>query len=267
MVAFSSLLENYAGVPFTRQWTIRVSQAPETIEVSEHAPKVVDTDVESQFGSRAGANVGHDTMDIVSTRNLSEAITKVEEEEVPKLNRINTTFLETLKKPGFNTKSQLVIPRSKPWSAARYSFYVIISVAGVSKSHAALRVVSKAISVGIFCIGTATFASTTLVTITVTLAVLCMALSAGVFGRVIGLWMASEFMIEQPILQRTVRTNADANTYIRTMLEKPGMMFEINGHVFLNGRCVARYNSWLSWSTFFGILASPFDLNKISVTV
>lgn len=43
MVALSSLLENFAGVPFTKQWTMRVSKAPGTVDISDDAPIVADT--------------------------------------------------------------------------------------------------------------------------------------------------------------------------------------------------------------------------------
>jgi hypothetical protein len=41
IVAMSSLMENLAGVPFSRQWTIRVSRAPR-IEIDEGAPWAIE---------------------------------------------------------------------------------------------------------------------------------------------------------------------------------------------------------------------------------
>src|SRR5271163_4723006 len=38
-VAASSLIENYAGVPFSKQWTIRVSRAPR-VRISDDAPLI-----------------------------------------------------------------------------------------------------------------------------------------------------------------------------------------------------------------------------------
>lgn len=39
MVALSSIMENIVGVPFTHQWTLRVSRAPK-VRISDDAPLV-----------------------------------------------------------------------------------------------------------------------------------------------------------------------------------------------------------------------------------
>jgi hypothetical protein len=271
LVAFSSLLENYAAVPFSQQWTMRVSRAPSTIEISEDAPRVVNGDPENPKFSNSGFLASKDP----ASQNSIEMLSMRDEVHTGRESRhdgaklrlvgSNTSLLETLRKPGINTIGQVVVPHDQPWTASPHSFYVIISLAGVRRGHAALRVISKAVSVGAFAAGTATFASATLITISVTLLVLCLILGAGVLGRVAALWMASEFMKEQPILQRTVKSIGEADEYIQAVLEVPGLTFELMGHVFVNGRCIHRYNDWLSWSPLFGILASPFRVDKYAI--
>jgi hypothetical protein len=35
--------------------------------------------------------------------------------------------------------------------------------------------------------------------------------------------------------------------------------------VLIDGRCVKKYGKKLRWSTFLGVLASPYDLSKLAV--
>jgi hypothetical protein len=266
MVALSSLLENLAGVPFTKQWTMRVSKAPGTVDISEDAPIVIHGDVENQEFTRDDAKrdkgqAYQGVIEMMPLNNSSDVISNSDER--PPLRRRYTNFLQVLDGPGINTTGRVTMSRDQAWSASRHSFYVILSVAGIGHGHATLRVISKAISVGVFAAGTATFASATLLTISIALTTLCLILGAGVFGRVASLWMASKFMEEQPIIQRTVKNQDEANRFIMTMLEIPGLTFELKGHVFLNGRCIYRYNPWLRWSAIFGILTEPFRVDKL----
>lgn len=166
---------------------------------------------------------------------------------------------------GLNCKGQVVSDQNEPWSSSRVPFYVIISLEGVSGSHAVLRVVSKAISVGVFAAGTAMFASVQLITISVALTVLCLVLGAGVFGRVVALWMASEMMKTKPVLHRVVKSKGSAAEYIDHIFNIEGLIVEVMGHVVVNGRCIARYSSWARLSSYFGILAGPYDLVQAGI--
>ncbi|KAM7214267.1 hypothetical protein V8F06_010384 [Rhypophila decipiens] len=301
MVAGSSLLENVALVPFTQQWTIRVSKAPSHVEISADAPSVFSLtgDEDNQDSSPATfmsmnsaaplnrqspllpkTNGAIDSDDIelgplptirpFTRRETDKSARSVVEEYrnfTPHLTRQRSNFLHILGKHGFNTTGQAAyIDGNSPWSANRNSFLVILSVSGVSHGHAALRVVSKAVSVGCFAAGTATFASASLITISVALTALCLILGAGVFGRVASLWMVSEMMKENPVLHKVVHDEAEADKFISKMLATDGLIFETMGHVFINGRCVRRYNRWFNWATVFGILASPYRVDKMMMS-
>ena len=154
---------------------------------------------------------------------------------------------------------------NEPWSASRVPFYVIISLEGISRSHAVLRVASKAFSVVCFAAGTLIFSSAQFITVSVSLTVLCLILGAGVFGRVVAMWMASEMMRTRPILHRVVKSKAEAADYIDHIMAIDGLTIEVVGHIIVNGKCVQRYNKWLRLSTFFGILAEPYDITKLAV--
>ncbi|KAI2629549.1 hypothetical protein GGR54DRAFT_267464 [Hypoxylon sp. NC1633] len=280
IVVLSSLLENFALVPFSKQWTIRVSTAPSSISISEDAPRLfpsrdperldityqnVRTSIPEQNTALLGVVQHGADIKAVGRADTSQTKSTLVEESrhydpAPSA-RTYAGFLRNLENHGFNTIGQVSIDRS--WAASRHSFLVIISQAKVTHSHAALRVCSKAISVGVFAAGTATFASASLITMSVALTTLCLVLGAGVFGRVASMWMVSEMMKERPVIHRIVKNEEDADEFMYEVLNTDGLMFELLGHVFINGRCVKRYNRLLNWSNIFGILVSPFDLKKL----
>ncbi|OCL05887.1 hypothetical protein AOQ84DRAFT_390574 [Glonium stellatum] len=276
MVALSSLLENFAGVPFTKQWTLRVSKAPTSIKISPDAPLIVpcgdnnndSSDPASLLTYAHSPKRSTSSIELHETRPKHDAAQQQQQPPPPPpaLSRQQSDFLAVLSHSGINTTGQVCMDPSEPWAASRTSFYVVVSVVGVSNAHATLRVISKAISVGVFAAGTATFASATLITISVALTVLCLVLGAGVFGRVASMWMIARVMKERPILHRVVKSEADAARQVRSILGIPGLTFELLGHVIVNGRCVARYSKWWRWGTVFGILATPFRVNRLATT-
>ncbi|KAK8127040.1 uncharacterized protein PG998_002799 [Apiospora kogelbergensis] len=96
-------------------------------------------------------------------------------------------------------------------SYPRTCFYVVTSVQGISPVHAAAQVVAKTGSVAVYSFGTALFASSTLMSISIALMVLCLVLFAGVAGRVIAMWIVSSMSQQnKPILHKTVRSEEEA---------------------------------------------------------
>jgi hypothetical protein len=294
-VVLSSFLENIAGVPFTRQWTLRVSRAPE-LRISSDAPVLVVSDemrgiMVDNIGPRGSQDQrtrsqepfrpGEESITEVLTNDYpmeslgrhqgnSDSTYKLPDlEEVERrpsflpVSRTQSGLLENLE-AGYNTTGRIVMDTSEPWAAPRVPFYVIISLEGITPSHATLRVVSKAISVGVFAAGTAAFASATMITISVALTVLCLVLGAGVFGRVVAMWMASEMMIVNPVLHAVVKTRAEASDYISHILAINGLTVELMGHVIVNGRCIGRYNEWFRAARVFGVLSPAFNLSKLA---
>ena len=259
-VAASSILENIAGVPFTDQWTLRVSRAPR-VRISEDAPLVRQPKHTTVFRPAEDnlSDVPLDKSGITPTVQVFE--------EVPLVRRTTsggpTEILDALK-AGFNCKGQVVRDSNEPWSSSRVPFYVIISLEGISGPHAALRVFSKAFAIGVFVTGTAIFASAQLIAMSMAIAVLCLVLGAGVFGRVIGLWMVSEMMKTKPVLHRVVKSRGDAAEYIDRILNIDGLVVDVMGHVIVNGRCIQRHNQIFSLASWLGLLAGPFDIGKLT---
>lgn len=260
MVALASLLENWASVPFTNQWTLRISRAPR-VKISDDAPFVTSSSSSSLIPAPTNEYPNGISHQKNSTPNAEI------HEDVPLISTTpkngSTAVLDGLES-GYNCKGKIVIDEQHGWSSSRVPFYVIISVDSVSTAHAILRVISKAISVGAFAAGTALFASAQLVSITVAVTTLCLVLAAGVFGRVVAMWMASVMMKTNPVFHRVVRTKELASQYIEEILKIDGLIVEVHGHIIINGRCVARYNRALRWASLFGILADPYDVSKLA---
>ena len=259
MLASSSILENFATVPFTRQWTLRVSRAPR-VRISDDAPLVRQISRTSSVPTTA--------LDTVVEEGTKSATTIRAYEDIPLVQRSfssrSSEVLDALES-GFNCKGRVARDDTEPWSSSRVPFYVIISLEGVSSSHAVLRVISKAIRVGMYAAGTAFFASAHLITISVALTILCLILGAGVFGRVVAMWMASEMMKTKPVLHRVVKSRGLAAEHIEHILSIDGLIVEVMGHVIVNGRCIARYNNWTRLANWLGILAGPYDIGRLAI--
>ena len=261
LLAASSILENIASVPFTQQWTLRVSRAPK-VRISEDAPLVRQPPCTPVFRQV------EDTLSETAPGKSTSTPTVQIFEEVPLVRRTasgrSTEILDRLK-DGLNCRGQVVRDGKEPWSSSRVPFYVIICLEGSSGLHAALRVLSKAITIAVFVLGTAMFASTQLIYLSIAIAVLCLVLGAGVFGRVIAMWMAYEMMKTKPVLHRVVKSRRLVAECIDRILAIDGLVVEVMGHVIVNGQCIHRYTPPFAWSFWFGLLAKPYDVGKLAM--
>ena len=173
--------------------------------------------------------------------------------------------LATLK-AGFNATSVVHISNEKPFTKRNSCFYVVISQEGVEATHATFRVLSKACNVAVFAFGTTLFASATLVSVSVALMVLALVLSAGVWGRVTAMWIASQMnKYSDPVLHTVVPFRTDAAEHMQEILKLPGLIIETCGHIIVNGRAIKRRNPWLSAARYIGLLAAPFDITTIAI--
>ena len=279
-VAITSLLDNLAGVPFTRQYTVRVCRAPK-VRISDDAPCVIP-ERKSQpppkspdlNGLSKNTPAGPDDITVMTTQltSSSTAVSDMSGQGGPAGGRYapipqglrEGDILDGLER-GYNTVGRVVMDHSEPWAAQNNSFYVIISIRGITNGHATLRVCSKFLSIAVFWAGTALFASSTLVTILVAVVVATLTVVAGVFGRVTAMWMASEIMQNKPVIHRVVKHRYEAEQFIEAMLRKPNCLFEILGHLVVDGRCVKRFRRHLRWSKLLGVLAQPYDLTKLAM--
>ena len=237
MIASSSILENIAGTPFSHQYTIRVSRAPE-VRISRAAPLVVRNDPnprgqssELSYGKSPSvmSAPGSSRLNLLSMRaESSDTAARTRDFSYSQLDAVellpvngsdrprepglldgaatadvqvtdsattdrrgparaptSTELLDALE-TGYNTTGRLSLD-SDEWSAHRVPFYVIVSLEGITTGHAMLRILSKAISVSVFATGTALFAGTSLIPISLAWTVLFLVLGVGVFGRVVAM--------------------------------------------------------------------------------
>ena len=293
VVCFSSVLENFAGVPFTHTWTIRAWRAP-AVEIDEDAPWVIRRTVENRRGvghlpPASDPDVEQDPPQMAGHQSLMSACgggantdrrvwTSASSDSLtqggPRRDRRHTQFdgftddsaslLDRLES-GFSVKGAVRMDPTRAWTQADDAFYVLLSVKGISHGHATLRVVSKIVSIGIFAFGTGVFASATLITILEAMVTATLILCAGIFGRVTAMWMASTMMTNRPVLHRVVQNRSEAGKYLEAIFRKRGIAYEVKGHVIIQGRCVKRFGMPIRWTSIFGVLARPYDLTHIAV--
>ncbi|CAL3971606.1 unnamed protein product [Diplocarpon coronariae] len=224
IVAISSLLENFSGVPFTYQTTLRISKAPAGLELPRNLTRITPT-----------------AHELSSNPSLST--------------------IGKLRRDRMNTRSVITLPGSYAWN--RNCFYVVLSVEQIKTWHASLRVFSKAFSVGVYAVGTALFASAQFVSITIALMTLCMVLGTAVLGRVLSLWMARSLMSNDPIIHKIVRDDAAASRELDMIFAIEGLQVEVLGHIVVDGYSVTRRYEWLTISKYIGVCAGPYDLRRL----
>ncbi|OWP04676.1 hypothetical protein B2J93_5695 [Marssonina coronariae] len=220
IVAISSLLENFSGVPFTYQTTLRISKAPAGLELPRNLTRITPT-----------------AHELSSNPSLST--------------------IGKLRRDRMNTRSVITLPGSYAWN--RNCFYVVLSVEQIKTWHASLRVFSKAFSVGVYAVGTALFASAQFVSITIALMTLCMVLGTAVLGRVLSLWMARSLMSNDPIIHKIVRDDAAASRELDMIFAIEGLQVEVLGHIVVDGYSVTRRYEWLTISKYIGVCAGPYE--------
>lgn len=296
VVAFSSVLENFAGVPFTKTWTIRVWRAPQ-VDIDERAPWVIPPTPENRaslldlrlsepddddpiaasiheplMSSYPGIRIARKpvTRSTVRSPDTGSNSYNSSPHSLPQVGTREQDFstsaadvLTRLEK-GYSTKGNISMDLSRPWTQSDDAFYVLLSVKGIDRGHAVLRVASKIASIGVFAIGTSLFASAALITILEALVAAALILCAGIFGRVTAMWMASTMMANRPVLHRVVKNRKEAERYLVAIFRKPNIACEVKQHIILQGRCVKKFNRYC-WSNIFGVLASPYDLTKLAV--
>ncbi|KAH8886644.1 hypothetical protein GQ53DRAFT_341669 [Thozetella sp. PMI_491] len=264
-VAFSSILENFAGVPFTKTYTIRAWRAPPVV-VDDQSPWVRPPGDHSENT--------HEMDDLqIQTEAYHIPLSPIHpplQRRMTASERQHATFDDPVNvlmniEKGYSSDAMIWMDHSRPYSQGYDAFYILLSVKGISTPHAFLRVFSKVISIGAFAVGTALFASATLITIMEALVTASLILCAGIFGRVTAMWMASTMMRHKPVLHRVVNNREEAGKYLQAIFKLDDVACEINGHVIVQGRCVKRLSRTWRWSRLFGVLSKPYSLSKMAV--
>ncbi len=270
-VCISAILENFAGVPFTHTWTIRIWRAP-PVDIDKDAPWVISPTDENVSKVESGMQ----EQPSPSTSSRERAKSPFDEgaaggsrksewrTEKADFEGSNASVLDRLER-GYSTKGAVGMDLKKPRSQANDAFYVLLSVKGIQHGHAALRILSKAISIGTFAFSTGLFASAALVTLLRATIVTSLILAAGIFGRVTAMWMTSAMMDKRPVLHRVVESRQQAGEFLEAIFCVPGIACEVKDHIVIKGRCVKRFKMPVRWSSVLGVLAHPYDLVGIAV--
>ena len=274
IVCFSSILENFAGVPLTRTTTIRVWRASK-VTIDPDSPWVVRASSNEDDLGAAIATSGTTSPTPLRSSiprkpvfNEHSAFLNPSEPVSPDMRSRNSYYdyseILTALEHGYNTVGNVYMSPSAPRSAANDAFYVLISIQGVSHAHAVLRVFSKMVSIGVFAVSTSLFASATLITIIIAVVTAVLILGASVFGRVTAMYMASEMMRYKPVLHKVVRNRTEAGKYLDALFRQPDLACEVLGHVIVQGRCIKKFRRKIRLSHILGVLARPLDLRKMS---
>jgi hypothetical protein len=160
----------------------------------------------------------------------------------------------------------------------RNTLFIIVSITNHSNDwlNTFLRSCSKLVSIGVFIVGTACFASVQLLSIAMATFVLFFVLAAGVFGRAIASWIVIGIEKSDPMIHFVADTNKEAHYVLARLFSinlvvaetntpaQRKIQIELDGHVFLDKRRLLRRSPWPV--RMLGIIASPFDLAGTSQT-
>lgn len=167
--------------------------------------------------------------------------------------------LKTLRPASLNVYGSTLRTRS------RNSVMVMVSVVGGNTGDSIWRLLSKTLNVAVFVLGTAIFASATLLSLVMAIVVLTLTLSAGVFGRAIAGWIVGQVSGTEPMIHVISGTEPEAYQAITKILclgskDRTPYQVEINGHIFINKRRVASRSKLKV--AILGVLAEPYDVTK-----
>lgn len=229
LVVFSCIFDSVFAAPFHTTWTLRISRLPKHLEGVDNCPSVV-VDARGAPMSALDA-VRHGINQRIWVR----------------VNDVGGNF----------------VPHR--------CFYVLISSqSGISRMNALMRCVSRALTVALFAFGTVLFASCQLMVVSGALLVLSVVLGCGILGRVVAMWLVYQLQGgddgESTILHALVKDQAEAADYIQEIVQLPGCLVELQGHVIVEGHCIYRGpGAWQRLETYIGILQRPFDIARKSI--
>ncbi|OCK96586.1 uncharacterized protein K441DRAFT_657280 [Cenococcum geophilum 1.58] len=269
ITVMSGLLENVSGAPFSKSWTIRISG----LQPPEKLPSVVTTQADAMSAQTLESR--KDELITVATKEEQPiSLTNDEQATVktielphgvfPLEKNILKELMKVYKTKGYKAKRNQTAIEETPLTSSN-TVYVIFSIRGVHKRNTAFRLISKLIAVGVFVFSTALFASSALVTILAATITMILVLVAGIFGRVTAMWISTVIMRDKHVINLVVKEE-QADQYMKALLAKKGLIYEVLSHVIVNGKCVRKYGLGLQWSMLLGVLAPPYDLKKITAS-
>ncbi|KAL8833476.1 MAG: hypothetical protein Q9170_004250 [Blastenia crenularia] len=237
IVTLTAIADNWAQIPFKETWKLFVSDIPYDVTVSN-----------------------------------GDKIKKKLEKPYPSVNE----FLSQLSSMRNGTA---IFSGSREYARPRNSVLIMVSVIKDSNERIGpyLRLFTKCTSIATFVTGTAFFASVQLLALPVAVMTLTLVLAAGVFSRAITGWIVSGVNQTEPMLHVIVNSTQEAQHVIARILsmdedsevqvdddEARKIQVEIDGHIFVEQRRVARRTPW--HIRILGVLSRPYDLRKVDAS-
>ena len=232
LVTLTAIIENYAQLPFIRQYRFFVSSIPYQVEVVG--------------GEKILHNVTRGKVD----DNVKEEM------------RFMMRQMQTLR------TAKVFNHGSSGFTAARCSVTVLVSVIGKTPKTSFLRLFSKAASITVFVCGTAIFAAVTLLSLEAAVMILTLLLCGGIFGRALAGGMVSVMSNDEPLIHAIVPAEHECEVVSAILREKafhPDQDFqiEINGNIFVGQQRITR-RRWGPWYVrFWGVKSKPFNLVQV----
>jgi hypothetical protein len=231
-VTISTILDNWAQLPFRHHWKLYISSIPYDIEVTGGEPITSDFD-------NGSTHAADDALGIAIKQ------------------------LKTIK-PG---SVQITSGSSKLTTKHRNAILVLVSVA---RNHhektfwrTLFQVFTKALSVTVFVFGTCVLSAVSLLAMPMAQLVLMMILAAGVGSRVIAGGIVTAVAKNEPMLHVITENEEDAFKVMAEIFElqqQTEFQLELDGHIFCAGRRVAKRSGW--FRRVLGVMASPFDMRR-----
>jgi hypothetical protein len=233
----TSIVENLANLPFSKQWKFHISKPPYDLVI------------------RGGESV---TTGFPSDNDASNTM----ESEVS----ITLSQLSTIS-PG-----RVSFRGSSEFTKYRHSMMVIVSVATEEKAAYSLRkarrLLSRVFSLSVFVVGTIFFSNITLLALPMAAFVIILVLAAGVFGRAISSGIVAGVAQTEPMIHIITDSELEACRVIAHIFtlrhddddERSIFQIEIEGHVFIGEQRVAHRSPW--YVRIFGVMVDPFDIRK-----
>jgi hypothetical protein len=221
-----TILDNWAQLPFIKHWKLYVTSIPYEIKVTG------GESITSDFGE---GSVG-----------------------------LATKQLKTVK------PASLRITGSRLKTMHRNSVLVLVSIARTAKEktfwRSLFQVFSKTASVTVFVFGTCVLSAVTLLAMPMAQLALMLILAAGIGSRAISGGIVNAVTKNEPMIHVITENEKEAYEVIREVFYhqqrlETNFQVEIKGHVFVDGRRVAKRSLW--YRRILGVMASPFDLRKV----
>lgn len=136
LVVIASMIENFVGVPFTNNWTLRIAKSPHNVQISEDAPVVQ-------------AREGKDVLDAIKAGFNATSVVKIPGQEA--YTKRNSCFYVVISQEGVSAAHATFRVLSKASNVAVFAFgTTLFASASLMSISVSLMVLSIVLSAGVW---------------------------------------------------------------------------------------------------------------------